>query len=647
MKKSKKKRRIQASTVKLAPKADEQASTMCDCRFGSLDWGIAAALLLFLTFQAATTWRKWPDLLVDYGRELYVPWQISKGAVLYRDIFHYYGPLGVYFNAGLFRLFGVGFSTIFLSNLVMLSGFTVGLFALLRKMTDRLAAGLAVFLFLCAFAFGNYVGIGNYNFVSPYSHDTVYGLYLCVSLIAGFWAFLSSGKSVWIIACGFGFGFAYLTKPEIMVAALAVAGLSFICYVRIALKQAMPEPEPTVSWMCRIITPWLLFLFCGLIPILAINCWFASQIPGRVGWLAIHSAWSAIFETKALRESRVILTFTGMDNPGENFIRLAMDSIRGVLAILALAVFGWASGKFRKVSPILAASSGVVLIGCTLWLLISVGNDFLQIGRILIVSSGFLLLYRSMGFISSKGNTRAQARLAAALLWSGLGAALLLKMLLNPRIEHYGFFQAMPATLDLAMFLIHDLPLVQRKVGGSEKLSRTSGAMLVTIVAIGLCLKAHVIWNYKTFPVASGRDSILTFSDKINPMGLIVEELRKNILLNHPEAKSLMVFPEGISLNYLFRLKDPSPLFEFVPPALAFYGQQRLIADLDRSPPDLVVILSRDIREFGSSCFGSDEASGRLLLEWLQPRYQVHAQVGGNPLEQNQIGAILLTKKPY
>ncbi|MCE5211470.1 MAG: hypothetical protein LLG40_07950, partial [Deltaproteobacteria bacterium] len=45
------------------------------------------------------SWFKWPDLLIDYGRELYVPWQITQGGVLYRDINHLYGPLAHYFNA--------------------------------------------------------------------------------------------------------------------------------------------------------------------------------------------------------------------------------------------------------------------------------------------------------------------------------------------------------------------------------------------------------------------------------------------------------------------------------------------------------------------------------------------------------------------
>ena len=45
---------------------------------------------------AAWSWRKWPDPVVDFGRELYVPWQLTQGKVLYRDIESVFGALTVY-----------------------------------------------------------------------------------------------------------------------------------------------------------------------------------------------------------------------------------------------------------------------------------------------------------------------------------------------------------------------------------------------------------------------------------------------------------------------------------------------------------------------------------------------------------------------
>src|SRR4029450_1120203 len=58
-----------------------------------------ALLALAVVFTLVASWRKWPDPLVDFGRELYLPWRLSQGALLYRPIDHLYGPLYHYFNA--------------------------------------------------------------------------------------------------------------------------------------------------------------------------------------------------------------------------------------------------------------------------------------------------------------------------------------------------------------------------------------------------------------------------------------------------------------------------------------------------------------------------------------------------------------------
>ena len=65
---------------------------------GPLTIALAGAAML------AWTWGTWPNVLVDFGRELYVPWRLTEGEVLYRDIAYFTGPLSPYLNALWFRL---------------------------------------------------------------------------------------------------------------------------------------------------------------------------------------------------------------------------------------------------------------------------------------------------------------------------------------------------------------------------------------------------------------------------------------------------------------------------------------------------------------------------------------------------------------
>jgi hypothetical protein len=50
------------------------------------------------------TWQTWADVTIDFGRELYVPWQMTEGKVLYRDIAYFNGPFSPCVNYVLRRL---------------------------------------------------------------------------------------------------------------------------------------------------------------------------------------------------------------------------------------------------------------------------------------------------------------------------------------------------------------------------------------------------------------------------------------------------------------------------------------------------------------------------------------------------------------
>ena len=60
-----------------------------------------AGLAALTAFQMYATWATWGDLSIDAGHEMYVPWVLSEGQMLYRDVWYHYGPGAVYFNSWL------------------------------------------------------------------------------------------------------------------------------------------------------------------------------------------------------------------------------------------------------------------------------------------------------------------------------------------------------------------------------------------------------------------------------------------------------------------------------------------------------------------------------------------------------------------
>ena len=169
----------------------------------------------------AITWGTWPDPIIDFGRELYMPWQICQGKVLYRDILYFNGPLSPYLNALWFGLFGVSIRTLVWCNLGIAALIALLIYRLIDIISDRATATVACVTFVGIFAFGHSSEIANYNFVCPYSHELTHGMLLSLAAIYCGWRYLRHGRAAWVI-CGRRLtGLVFLTKPEMFLAAFS------------------------------------------------------------------------------------------------------------------------------------------------------------------------------------------------------------------------------------------------------------------------------------------------------------------------------------------------------------------------------------------------------------------------------------------
>src|SRR5205807_8186025 len=108
----------------------------------------AFAMIAMLIF----TWRTWPDPIADFGRELYVPWQLAQGKSLYRDIAYFNGPLSPYFNSILFRIFGSSLMALVWANIAILAAVVVMLHRLSARIGDEFAATAATVAFVLLLA---------------------------------------------------------------------------------------------------------------------------------------------------------------------------------------------------------------------------------------------------------------------------------------------------------------------------------------------------------------------------------------------------------------------------------------------------------------------------------------------------------------
>src|SRR3989338_9085875 len=100
------------------------------------NWIGGLAIIVIGSWMLAWTWGTWPDVLVDFGDELYTAWQLAEGKRLYADLAYLKGPLSPYVNALLFVLFGTSVRTLIICNAVLLVGFMTLLYHLLHGLSD-------------------------------------------------------------------------------------------------------------------------------------------------------------------------------------------------------------------------------------------------------------------------------------------------------------------------------------------------------------------------------------------------------------------------------------------------------------------------------------------------------------------------------
>lgn len=583
--------------------------------------GLAAWLL-------AASWRKWPDTLVDFSRELYVPWRIANGALLYRDVNDIFGPLSQYFNAALFSVFGPGLMVLVAANLAVFAAITGLIYRHFRRAWGPGAALASSAVFVSVFGFSQYITIGNYNYATPYCHEATHGVLVCLLLLGALDGWVGRPSAARSLVAGGLFGLTAVLKPEIMLAGAAVTLAAVAIRIR---RGGRPAGSAAAAWAAGALLPTALFA-----------AWFSRRVGWRAGIGMAGHVWLSAGTTGRQINERVQARFLGLDNIPRHLAEHGLATLLGLLLVGSLCALAWTAERaprpwFRNLAAGIAAGGGLWL-GCR-------GIAWTNIGHCLL---GLTLAYGAFGFF----------RLALRREWGGfpegstlrllipvLAAVLMGRMVLAGRIYHYGFYQAALAGILVPAVMIGELPGLIG-LAGRGRLVLAGGTLLLLAPGVAqlTALSGHLM-SLKTEPVGRGRDLFYTFPQEINPTGAMVR-LTSESLERRPPGGTLVVLPEGEIINYLARMPSPVAPYSFYGANTADGLEKAIVRDLDRHPPDWIVIISRDLGDYGIHSYGESPGSGRDILEWVAANYEHADYFGGNPFDPRQCGAMIMARSP-
>ncbi len=560
----------------------------------------------FAVFAAmlAWTWGTWCDAIVDFGGELYVPWRLAEGDVLYRDVAYFTGPLSPYLNALVFRVLGTSLLSLVLANLAVLGGIAFLLHRILAKAAGELAAAAGLVIFLLLFAFAQLEEIGNSNYVCPYAHETTHGALLALLLLVALERWLDRRRLLAAAAIGLLLGLAFLTKVEVF---LAMAGAA-------SLGLALGFRRDRVDLSRALAT----VLGCALLPVAVASGALATAMPARDALHGTLGAWPYTLEGKVadLAFYRWVL---GTDRPAANLGRLlvALGAWVGIFApVAAIAVF---LVRRLKASFLVGAATAVAL----LLALRPSPTGWIEAGRALPALALVFLVPPLVAALRRRDD--ASSALAAA--FAAYALAMLAKMVLHARINMYGFALAMPAAMLAVAALVGWIPAWIDRKDGNGALFRGFALGVLGVAAFEHLRVMQFFLERKTVVVGVGRDAF-----RADARGAVVGAAVEAVKAKLPPGGTLVALPEGILVNYLARAKAPVRYINYMPPEVLMFGEERIVADLDARPPDLVLLVHKSTAEYGLPWFGKDY--GRAIAAWVRARYRPGALLGDEPLMQ-------------
>ncbi|MCA1734196.1 MAG: hypothetical protein LC732_11405, partial [Acidobacteria bacterium] len=287
--------------------------------------------------------------------------------------------------------------------------------------------------------------------------------------------------------------------------------------------------------------------------------------------------------------------------------------VASVIALLAIADRSWQRGA--------RASAALALVAAL------AGTAFLLLQSRFFASWPLILLV----LVPFAARERSRSPLAF-LLAASLGTAIRIFLAIGP--GWYGFVLVLPTYAVIAYVFATWLPA--RRVYRSQ-LAIVWLMLAIAISGLGI-YHSMPRWAARSVEVVTARGTYLDDSPRAEAIGSLLEWLRRR-----PSDETLVVVPEGLAINYFAARRTPLSFYTFTPIEIDDpVTEGRIIEEVRQRRPDLVVVVPRDVREFGYRGFGTDYARGltaslgrdyRLAWQSGDRRFPVFAleRIGGMP----------------
>jgi hypothetical protein len=545
-------------------------------------------LVVLTVFLAGVTWQKSGDLFIDWGRELYSAMSVARGLGIPEDVQLLFGSLSPLLNGAVLYLAGEQIASILLLNLSILAAASALAWWIAATVFGRSAAFMVTLVWLLLSAFPHLVRVGNYNFLTPYSHGITHGLTAGLLCTACVLQALRRKDAGWWIGAGFACGLALFAKPEagFATAATLLTGLTLGHLAgQKRLDQSIPASLAGLGVAFGIVVS-------------------AARLAGGISAVEHLDPYLS-----AIRAFNMELPFYGGGTFGRSPAATLLYGGSLFFAIVAVALFA-EHRDLRFDGP-----SGDSLIGR--WRIASVAIAVLAVmvcallapfawhglAATLPWACATVLISSIYSLAASAGGSGGDERLTAACraVLAVFATGWLLKIGTAPRFDHYGFALAAPALILGIGSLTGDRAIGWDRSPHTMIRRRAVGSALALYLAISAASQSAAFYAKRTTAVGTAANRTLVFNSDFDPRTPLFQEILQELDSSSSFREGAVILPEGGLLHFL--LQEPSAIrvASLMPLEVLMLSSERVLEMISGSGPAMMVVVDPGLQEWSRS----------------------------------------------
>lgn len=506
-------------------------------------------------------------VLIDFGREVYYPEQILSGKILYKDLFNIYGPLAYQINAVLYKLFGAKLSTLFGAGAICSLLTVSGIFLIARKF-------LSDFLSFCIGIFAIVTGITTvsiFNFHFPYSWAVLYGLVAFIYSLLFLLKFEETKNSKFLSISSLFAGICITCKYDFILYALV---LVFFIFKNKNLKA--------------------LITFC-IAPVLSYGILFIQG-------MRFSDILNTLQIVSSMTHTKTLTYF--YQNSGVYFtpMTIVWNITKFIIFAVPFGLFMLSANLFEnkriilKILSLFICASSLLIFWFTSTLELKTQIAFLPLFGILFA----ICLYKKFDF-------------KLTILYISI-FTISLKVIWALFLESYGTYYAPLLIIAILSLLFKFMP---------QKFEKYIGIYILFFSLIYFSFDCFSLNLSKTI-IDTQKGKITTNIYQAESTNNLIEYINQNTNKND----KIVIFPEGMIINFLTDRKSDDFYNSLIPLYVETFGEEKIVEHFRAEKPDYIVVNNLNTKDYYYEYICQDYALE--FCEFIKNNYKLQTVLDNN-----------------